>query len=114
MGLFGRDYLPIMASSVLSERAFSAAGITLSKCRNRLKGDIVEALKCLKCLLHRDLIFREVVTAADLEKELESVDTDNGETGSPAQIVAETDEFSWDQVLDNVEDEGDDEIESFE
>jgi len=103
-----------MASSVSSKRAFSAAGITLSKCRNRLKGDIVEALECLKCLLHRDLIFCEVVTAAGLEKELENVDTDDGETGSPAEIVAETNEFSWDQVLDDVEDEGDDEIDSFE
>ncbi|KAJ8503453.1 hypothetical protein ONZ45_g10852 [Pleurotus djamor] len=43
-----RDYLPIMASSVSSERAFSAAGITLSKRRNRLKADIVEALQFLK------------------------------------------------------------------
>ena len=104
-----------MASSVSSERAFSAAGITLSKRRNRLKGDIVEALECLKCLLHRDLIFREVVTAADLEKELESVDTDDGETRSPAEIIAETNDFSWDWVLDDVpEDEGDDEIDSFE
>jgi len=32
----------------------------------------------------------------------------------PAEIVAETNEFSWDQVLDDVEDEGDDEIDSFE
>ncbi|KIJ37981.1 hypothetical protein M422DRAFT_177165, partial [Sphaerobolus stellatus SS14] len=31
------DYLPIMASSVSSERAFSAAGITITKRRNRLK-----------------------------------------------------------------------------
>ena len=103
-----------MASSVLSKHAFSAAGITLSKHHNCLKGDIVEALECLKCLLHRDLIFREVVTAAGLEKELENVDTDDGETGSPAEIVAETNEFLWDQVLDDVEDEGDDEIDSFE
>src|SRR5258708_4887849 len=43
-----RDYLPIMAS-VSSERAFSSAGITISKRRNRLKGDIVEALECIKC-----------------------------------------------------------------
>ncbi|KIJ32661.1 hypothetical protein M422DRAFT_101438, partial [Sphaerobolus stellatus SS14] len=42
------DYLPIMASSVSSERAFSAAGITISKRRNRLNGDIVEALQTLK------------------------------------------------------------------
>ncbi|KAJ7315399.1 ribonuclease H-like domain-containing protein, partial [Mycena albidolilacea] len=42
--LLARDYLAIMASSVSSERAFSSAGITISKCRNRLKGEIVEAL----------------------------------------------------------------------
>jgi len=53
-----RDYLAIMASSVSSERAFSSAGITISKRRNRLKGDIVEALQCLKCMIHKNLIFR--------------------------------------------------------
>jgi hypothetical protein len=47
-----------MASSVSSERAFSSAGITISKRRNRLKGDIVEALQFLKCLMRRDLLFR--------------------------------------------------------
>jgi hypothetical protein len=46
-----------MASSVSSERAFSAAGITISKRRSRLKADIVEALQFLKCLYRRDLIF---------------------------------------------------------
>lgn len=53
------DYLPIMASSVSSERAFSAAGITITKRRNRLGADIVEALQFLKCFFCRDLIFRE-------------------------------------------------------
>ncbi|KIJ48977.1 hypothetical protein M422DRAFT_103461, partial [Sphaerobolus stellatus SS14] len=43
-----QDYLPIRASSVSSERAFSAAGITISKRCNCLKGDIVEALQVLK------------------------------------------------------------------
>ncbi|KIJ30124.1 hypothetical protein M422DRAFT_98919, partial [Sphaerobolus stellatus SS14] len=42
------DYLPIMASSVLSEQAFSAAGITITKHHNWLKGDIVESLQVLK------------------------------------------------------------------
>ena len=58
-----------MASSVSSERAFSSAGITISKCRNRLKGDIVEALQCMKCLIRHDLLFREVEmpTLADSE-----------------------------------------------
>ena len=44
-----RDHLAIMASSVSAERAFSSAGITITKRRNRLKGDIVEALQILKC-----------------------------------------------------------------
>lgn len=57
-----RDYLAVMASSVSSERAFSAAGITISKRRNRLKGDFVEALQFLKCAYERDLIFRESYT----------------------------------------------------
>jgi hypothetical protein len=48
-----------MASSVSSERAFSSAGITITKRRNRLKPDIVEALQFLKCTYHHDLLFRE-------------------------------------------------------
>ncbi|KAG6913491.1 hypothetical protein DXG01_006460 [Tephrocybe rancida] len=54
-----RDYLAIMASSVSSERAFSAAGITISKRQNRLRGDVVEALQFLKCAIRSDLLFRE-------------------------------------------------------
>lgn len=85
-----------MASSVSSERAFSSAGITISKRRNRLKGDIVEALQCLKCIYRSDLIFREVITAVeetlDMEKDClldvaMDVDTDN-------EV-----EFSWDSIL---------------
>ena len=63
-----RNYLAVMASSVSSERAFSSAGITISKRHSRLKGDIVEALQFLKCLIRQDLIFR-----ADHS---ESLDTD--------------------------------------
>jgi hypothetical protein len=95
-----------MASSVSSERAFSSAGITISKRRNRLKGIIVEALQCLKCLYHNDLIFREVITALkeklDMEKEelLDSaMDSD----------VEKDKEFSWDSILDEDDDEDDDE-----
>ena len=54
-----RDVLPIMASSVSSEHAFSSAGITITKRRNQLKPDVVEALQFLKCTYHRDLLFRE-------------------------------------------------------
>ena len=48
-----------MASSVSSERAFSSAGITISKHHNCLKGDIVEMLQCLKCMIQKNLIFRQ-------------------------------------------------------
>ena len=72
-----RDHLPILASSVSSERAFSAAGITISKRRNRLRGDVVEALQFLKCALHSDLLFREPAPSSVLETELEAVDDDS-------------------------------------
>ena len=72
------DYLAIMGSSVSSERAFSAAGITISKRRNRLKADIVEALKFLKCMYVKDLIYREPAPTSVLEDELEVLD-DNGD-----------------------------------
>ncbi|KIJ23090.1 hypothetical protein M422DRAFT_81167, partial [Sphaerobolus stellatus SS14] len=61
------DHLPIMASSVSSEWAFSAAGITISKRRNRLKGDIVEALQVLKCVIRKDLIIRLPMPSSLLE-----------------------------------------------
>ena len=48
-----------MASSVSSERAFSSAALTITKRRNRLKGDVVEALQVMKRLLRHDLVFRE-------------------------------------------------------
>jgi hypothetical protein len=52
-----RDFLAIMVSSVSSERAFLSAALTITKCQNRLKEDVVEALQVMKCLLHHDLVF---------------------------------------------------------
>ena len=65
-----RDYLAIMASSVSSERAFSSARITITKCRNRLKADVVEALQGLKCAFKRNLIVREPPPSSVLEAEI--------------------------------------------
>jgi hypothetical protein len=98
-----RDYLAIMASSVSSERAFSSAGITISKRRNRLKADIVEALECLKCMFNHGLLFREVVAMGDLEQELEAAPTDCPMDFD--EVVAEANEFSWDQLLDDDDDD---------
>src|ERR1700675_3900044 len=89
-----QDYLAIIASSVSSERAFSSAGITISKRRNRLKADIVEALECLKCMFNHGLLFCEVVAMDDLEQELEAVTTDC--LMDFDEVVAEANEFSWD------------------
>ena len=89
-----RDYLAIMASSVLSERAFSSAGVTLSKRRNRLKGDVVEALQCLKCLYHNDLIFQDVRVATEEEVELEEMDLELA-----GGVDDANEHFTWDQLL---------------
>ena len=86
-----------MASSVSSERAFSSAGITISKRRNRLKGDIVEALQALKCMIHKDLLFREEPLPA-----MELVDLDveeNGEGGIVTDSDGEQNEDGWDALV---------------
>ncbi|PPQ81720.1 hypothetical protein CVT26_007782 [Gymnopilus dilepis] len=93
-----------MASSVSSERAFLSAGITISKRRSRLKGDIVEAIECLKCLIHKDLLFREVLLAKDLEVELEN-DEQVLENKDYIDIVKEGNGFTWDQVLKDGEED---------
>ena len=95
-----------MASSVLSERAFSAAGITISKRRNRLKGDIVEALECLKCMFHNDIIFRDVPISEEVEAELDGMDTLDEERDF-VETVEEAESFSWDQLLADEDDDDD-------
>jgi hypothetical protein len=73
-----RDRLSIPASSVSSERAFSAGGITISKRRNRLKGDIVEALQILKSLFKTKDMFRAPPSIADDDEPEEDEDTKDG------------------------------------
>jgi hypothetical protein len=65
-----------MASSVSSEQAFSQGGITISKHRNCLKGDIVEALQCIKCALRHDLLFCEPGPSSLVEDELDKYETE--------------------------------------
>lgn len=95
-----RDYLAIMASSVSSERAFSSAGITISKRRNRLKGDIVEALQFLKCLVRKDLVFRERPPSSVLEAELEVFDDDGDDAW--VEVVA-ANPASWDGLVIDID-----------
>lgn len=98
-----KDYLSIMGSSVSSERAFSSAGITISKRRNRLKGDIVEALQFIKCLLQKDLIYREPLPSSILEGLLGVAEED----GDPDWV--DDDPVGWKELFIQVDEESDNE-----
>lgn len=86
-----RDYLSIMSSSISSERAFSQGGITISKRRNRLKGDIVEMLQCMKCAIRHDLLFREPGPSSILEAEFDDGSRDGEDSGEDDQDVWDDD-----------------------
>ena len=95
-----------MSSSVSSERAFSQGGITITKRRNRLKGDIVEALQCIKCGIRHDLLFREPGPSSRSEGDDDDLeDVSGGDPGNPEE--SDVEEFSWDDLLieDNDEEE---------
>ena len=93
-----------MSSSVSSERAFSQGGITISKRRNRLKGDIVEALQCVKCAIRHDLLFREPAPSSILEVEFNGGDGDGADDdGGEGYEAAE----GWDDLLMDSGDEDD-------
>ncbi|KAG6880562.1 hypothetical protein C0993_005780 [Termitomyces sp. T159_Od127] len=83
-----------MASSVSSERAFSQGGLTITKDRNRLKGDVVEALQCLKCAVRHDLLFREPGPTSLDEIELEKLEGEENDSRKGLE-----NEEGWDEVL---------------
>lgn len=97
------DYLSVMALSVSSERAFSSAGITISKWRNRLKADIVEALQCLKSCFHHDILFREMPSSlTECDDQIPAVALDSPDTQS-----ADTTEEDprWDAYIEDLDEE---------
>ncbi len=100
------DYLAIMVSSVSSESTFSSAGITIMKHRNCLNGDIVEALQCLKSLIHQDLLFHKATSASQEEWCLDVADKDpaNHEASS-YDVVQEGEDWSWDHFAEGYVDE---------
>ncbi|KAJ7618374.1 hypothetical protein B0H17DRAFT_1152317 [Mycena rosella] len=72
------------------KRAFSAGGITISKRRNKLKGDIVEALQVLKSLIKvKDMFYAPPSMMIE----------DNDDPG-----VKDDGEGGWDCFLDDVPD----------
>jgi hypothetical protein len=88
-----------MATSVSSERAFSQGGITISKRRSCLKGDIVEALQHLKCAVRNDLLFREAAPSSRLEVELKAEDEGAGEESEPEE------ERGWEELVIDIDDD---------
>ncbi|KAJ6611037.1 hypothetical protein B0H10DRAFT_2058212 [Mycena sp. CBHHK59/15] len=82
-----------MSSSVSSKRAFSSAGITISKRRNWLKADIVEALQAPKCMICCDLLFRKSALVDDTGCNDEE-DADDGEKEGDDK------EKGWDDLLE--------------
>ncbi|KAG1723058.1 hypothetical protein EDB19DRAFT_1764870 [Suillus lakei] len=77
-----------MVSSVSSKCAFSQGGITISKCHNRLKGDIVEALQCIKCAIHHNLLFCEPGPSSLIEDELDEFEIEE-ESGEKSEVEDE-------------------------
>ena len=67
---------------------------------------IVEALQCLKSFIHQDLLFREVVSAAQEEEDLDLVDQDpaNHEANA-SEVVRDGEDWSWDKLVEGLEDE---------
>ena len=93
-----------MSLSVSSEQTFSQGGITISKRRNHLKGDIVEALQCIKCAIWHDLPFKEC--APSLISEVEEEPEDVGASGDLKDVDGSNFE-TWEGLLIEDEDEDD-------
>jgi hypothetical protein len=98
-----------MASSVSSERAFSQGGITISKQRSRLKGDIVEALQCVKCSLRNDLLFREPgpSSLAEIEPDDFEIEVETGKTTDEDEDNGGWDNLFLDEEEDDLESDAD-------
>lgn len=90
----------MQASSVASERSFSSAGITISKRRNRLNADIVEALQILKSTYRKSYMKGTDVTVLEnewamekssdeVEREADEVEEELNKEESEVQVLGE-------------------------
>jgi hypothetical protein len=101
-----------MASSVSSERAFSQGGITISKHCNRLRGDIVEALQCVKCAIHHNLLFYEPGPSSLAEEEPDEFEVEvelGGHSDNDDVEEKGWDSLFWEEDDNNIESEETDE-----
>ncbi len=68
LSIIALDILSIPAMSAKPERLFSGAKITITDCRNKLGIESVQAIKCLKSQLKKDIIaYTEGLSSLDIE-----------------------------------------------
>ena len=72
-----------------------AGGITISKHCNRLKGDIIEALQCIKYALCHDLLFCKPGPSSSVEEP----DEYDIETVSNEKLSDDDDEEGWEALF---------------
>lgn len=87
-----RGMVCVDRESNLSEPLLQSA--TISKRRNRLKADIVEALQFLKCLSRNDLLYSQPMPCSVLEGEFEVFEDDismTDECNSESNLVIDGD-----------------------
>jgi hypothetical protein len=85
-------------SLVSSEHAFSQGGITISKRQSCLKGDIIEALQCIKCVIYHDLLFCKMGPSSVEEEKYDDVDdVETGDFGESKDN--DNDEQGWAELF---------------
>ena len=84
---------------VSSEHAFSQCGITISKHQSCLKGDIIKALQCIKCVIRHDLPFHEAGPSSVEEEKYDDVDDVETEGDFGESKDNDDDEQGWAELF---------------
>ncbi|KIM89537.1 hypothetical protein PILCRDRAFT_1893 [Piloderma croceum F 1598] len=93
----GKKRAYVKDSNDNDERAFSQGDITISKQHNHLKGDIVEALQCIKCAIRHDLLFCEVGPSSLVEEKADEYEVEDDFSEQDDDDVV--DEDGWDDLF---------------
>jgi hypothetical protein len=95
-----QEHMSVCASICIKWASFLTRGITITKQRNQLKGDIVKALQCVKCSLHNELIFCEPGPSSLTEE----VSEDSKHKTDRLEAEPADDEPEWDTLILEEED----------
>jgi hypothetical protein len=99
-----------MVLSVASKHAFSSAGITISKRRNRLDADIIEALQCLKSLISQeDLMLRPFPSLAEEEVYMDDADLQRAnQEGTSNEVIDDQEGWEFEAIAEEANEIEDD------